>query len=335
MQDFEPHKPGDSPESEQTPELSVVVASYNAAPLLAQCLQSLPAGYGELPTEVIVVDNCSVDGSPEMVTERFPWVRLLKNDRNLGFARANNRALQTARGRYLLLLNPDTIVPKDTLGPIVEFLEKRPDVGIVGCRLERPDGVLDEACKRGFPTPWNAVSRFLMLDRFFPKSRLLGSYRQTWQDPAGCYEVDSVVGAFMLLRREIFEEIGGLDEDYFMFGEDLDWCFRVKRSRWKVFYLGDRRVIHHKGGSTRRHPQSMNFHFHRSMVLFHKKHLQHHYPFFINWLVLSGIGARYLLRSMWTFLPMGRRELASPLPSVSFTRAAGSENAACEDEAAI
>lgn len=283
-------------------DLSVIVASYNTGPLLRQCLESLGAALSPLETEVLVVDNRSTDGSQAMVERDFRWVTLIRNGRNTGFARANNTALELSSGRYVLLLNPDTLVPSGTLGPMVEFLDSNPEVGMAGCRLERPDGVLDEACKRSFPTPWSSLARFLALDRLFPRSRTLGSYRCTWRDPRGRYEVDSVVGAFMLCRRRVLEEVGGLDEDYFMFGEDLDWCYRIKSSRWKVFYLGDRRVIHHKGAATAQAPHRMNFHFHRSMFLFHRKHLEVRYPFFVNWLVYSGIGLRYAFKSITTLL---------------------------------
>ena len=211
----------------------------------------------------------------------------------------------------MLLLNPDTVVPEDTLGRMVSFLEENPEVGMAGCRLERADGRLDEACKRSFPTPVSSLARFLHLDKLFPRSRLLGSYRRTFDDPSGRYEVDSLVGAFMLCRREVLEDVGTLDEDFFMFGEDLDWCYRVKQGNWKVFYLGDRKVIHHKGVSTSREPHRMNYHFHRSMILFHRKHLEVRYPFFINWLVYSGIGLRYALKSLATLL-FGRRRTHRP-----------------------
>lgn len=278
------------------PDVSVVVASFNTRDLLRQCLESLALPHGDLQLETVVVDNNSRDGSPEMVAREFPRVTLLRNEENEGFARANNRALTECHGRYVLLLNSDTVLPQVTLEPMVEFLEANPDVGIAGCRVVRPDGRLDEACKRSFPTPISALSRFLALDRLFPRHKTLGSYRRTWEDPEGCYEVDSVVGAFMLVRRQTLDDVGGLDEDFFMFGEDLDWCYRVKRKKWRIVYLGDRHVIHHKGASTVREPHRMNWHFHRSMALFHKKHLVDRYPFFVNWAVYAGIAVRYALR---------------------------------------
>ena len=267
------------------PELSVVVASFNTRDLLRDCLRTLRAATQSVPTEIVVVDNSSKDGTPGMVAAEFPDVTLLANSSNDGFARANNRALARTRGRFVLLLNPDTLVPPDTLEPLVAFLRDNPKVGLVGCRVDRPDGRLDEACKRNFPTPLSALMRFLALDRLLGRGR---GYRRSGEDPAGRYEVDAVVGAFMLLRRETLEDVGGLDEDYFMFGEDLDWCYRVKQRDWQIYYLGDRSIVHHKGAATRKVPHRMNWHFHRAMFLFHRKHLVDRYPFFVNWLVYVG-----------------------------------------------
>ena len=181
---------------------------------------------------------------------------------------------------------------------MISFLDENPDVGVVGPRVVRPDGGLDEACRRSFPTPLSAAARFLQLDRMFPKSKTLGSYRQTFKDPSDRYEVDSVVGAFMMLRRSALEDVGVLDEDFFMFGEDLDWCWRFKKRDWRIYYLGDQEVIHHKGASCATAPHRMNWHFHRSMVLFHRKHLVQRYPFFVNWIVYCAVGIRYALKSV-------------------------------------
>jgi len=279
-------------------DLAVVVASYNVAALLAECLESIETARGALEVEVVVVDNDSSDGSQEMVSVSYPDVRLICNDVNEGFAKANNRAIKETRARYVLLLNPDTKIPERTLEPMIAFLDQNPDVGVVGPRVVRPDGAMDEACRRGFPTPLSAAARFLQLDRVFPKSRTFGSYRQTFKDPGDRYEVDSVVGAFMMLRRSALEDVGVLDEDFFMFGEDLDWCWRFKKRDWRIYYLGDQEVIHHKGASCTTAPHRMNWHFHRSMVLFHRKHLVQRYPFFLNWIVYGAVGIRYALKSV-------------------------------------
>lgn len=279
-------------------DVSIVITSYQTRDLLGDCLEALYASTGDVRHEIFVVDNDSSDGSAELVRERFPEVHLLVNDENLGFSRANNRALSETKGRYVLLLNPDTRVRPETLRHVVDIMDEKPDVGLAGVKLVRPDGDMDKACRRGFPTPLNSMTKLLRLDRVFPKSRVLGGYNLTWQDPDGEYEVDAVVGAFMFMRREILEDVGMLDESFFMFGEDLDWCYRIKRRNWKVMYLGGHEVMHVKGASVRQNPREMNAHFHRAMFIFHRKHLVNRYPFFINWIVQAGIGVRWAVKSL-------------------------------------
>ena len=278
-------------------DVSIVITSFNTRQLLGECLESINGSEGIGSYEIFVVDNSSSDGTADFVYQEFPQVQLIVNDENLGFAKANNRALSRTRGRYILLLNPDTKIRKRTLADMVELMEKRPEVGLAGIKLVREDGAIDKACRRGFPTPWTSFCRIVHLDKLFPNSSLFGGYNLTWQDPDGEYEVDAIVGAFMFFRRQVFEEVGLLDESFFMFGEDLDWCYRVKISDWKVLYVGSQEVLHVKGASTRQNPRAMNSHFHRAMLIFHKKHLEHRYPFFVNWLVSLGIGIRWLIKS--------------------------------------
>ncbi len=278
--------------------LSIVITSYNTKDLLRDCLESIHSSEGPLEKEVFVVDNGSKDQSPSMVKEEFPTVRLFANPDNEGFAKANNLALRETQGDYVLLLNPDTRLRPRTLIEMVELMDASPEVGLAGIKLVRQDGQMDRACRRGFPTPWNSLGRFLCLDRLFPKSKMFGGYNLTFMDPDGEYEVDAIVGAFMFFRRATLEEVGVLDEKFFMFGEDLDWCYRVSRSDWKILYVGSKEVLHVKGASTRQNPQSMNTHFHRAMLIFHKKHLEQQYPFFINWLVSIGIGVRWVAKAV-------------------------------------
>jgi len=279
-------------------DVSIVITSYQTRDLLADCLKSVYESEGALKFEVFVVDNNSSDGTVPLVREQFPLVNLLVNEENLGFSKANNRALRETQGRYLLLLNPDTRLRLTTLQDVTDTMDQKPDVGLAGVKLVRPDGNMDDACRRGFPTPLNSFTKFMRLDRAFPKSRVLGGYNLTWRDPDGEYEVDAVVGAFMFMRREILEDVGLLDESFFMFGEDLDWCYRIKRRNWKVLYLGSQEILHVKGASVRQNPREMNAHFHRAMYIFHRKHLNRRYPFFVNWLVQAGIGVRWALKSL-------------------------------------
>ncbi len=291
-------------------DLSIIIASFNTRDFLRDCLDSIFASEGVGSFEIFVVDNNSSDGSPELVRELFPAVELLTNSANVGFAKANNRALKLSSGRYILLLNPDTRLETTTLAEVVGVMDERPEVGMTGLKLVRQDGSMDLACRRGFPTPTNAVAKFARLDKIFPNSRIAGDYNQTHRDPDSDYEVDAIVGAFMFFRREVLEQVGLLDERFFMYGEDLDWCWRIRKSEWKVLYLGSKEILHVKGASTSQNQRLMNGHFHRSMYMFHKKHLVSRYPFFVNWVVQAGIGTRWAAKALFLRL-RGESEPAS------------------------
>lgn len=306
-------------------DLSILIVSYNTLPLLRQCLSSIQANAQDLSHEVIVVDNASRDGSPHMVAAEFPDVRLLRNTDNVGFSVANNAAIACARGRYVLLLNSDTLIVPGTLRSMVDHLDADPKIGIAGCRLLRPNGEMDLACRRSFPTPWVSLCRILRLNRLFPKSKRFGRYNLTFLDEEATYEVDSIVGAFMLVRQELLRDIGGLDEDYFMYGEDVDWCYRAKRAGWRVDYVGNCVTIHHKGASSRKESFRMNYHFHRAMFLFHSKHLRSEYPLLVNLAIYVGISARFSILAANHYLAKGAAALLHPLQAWRRRRAAKSD----------
>lgn len=253
-------------------DLSVIIVNYNVRQFLENALTSIGRALDGMAGEVIVVDNASDDGSATMVREKFPAVRLIASDANLGFARANNLALRESRGRYLLLINPDTIVQEDTFRVMLEFLDVHPTVGLAGCKILNPDGSFQLPCRRSFPTPWVAFTKIAGLSSLFPRTRLFGRYNLTYLDPDASYEVDAVSGSFMMLRREVYEAIGGLDEAFFMYGEDLDWCYRVKKAGWQVYYVHETRIIHFKGESTRRSNIDEVRVFYGAMELFVQKH---------------------------------------------------------------
>jgi GT2 family glycosyltransferase len=261
-------------DADATPRLlSIVVVSYNCAGHLASCLSSLEQQRRRLPLEVIVVDNSSTDGTLTMVRERFPWVVLMASDDNRGFAWASNRGMERARGDYLLLLNPDTVVEGDALRSAVQELVARPEVGMLGCKLVRPDGVLDHACKRGFPTPVSSLYYFSGLSRLAPRSRRFAQYTAGHLDPDQEGFVDAVNGAFMLVRRAAVRAVGPMDEDYWLYMEDLDWCYRFWQKGWPVLYWPEVTVTHVKGGSSGKHRTwRTNYAFHRGMWLFYRKH---------------------------------------------------------------
>ena len=254
-------------------DLSVIIVNYNVRQFLENALQSVQRALAGIQAEVFVVDNASDDGSADMVRRNFPGVILLENTANVGFARANNLALRRATGNYLLLLNPDTVVQEDTFRAMLGFFESHPDAGLAGCTILNPDGTLQLPCRRSFPTPWVAFTKISGLSALFPRSRIFGKYNLTYLDPDKTYPVDAVSGSFMMLRREVFETVGGLDEAFFMYGEDLDWCYRIKGSGYKVYYVAATKIVHFKGQSTRRSDIDELEHFYGAMELFVEKHL--------------------------------------------------------------
>jgi hypothetical protein len=256
-------------------DVSVIIVNYNVREYLANALESLRPALKGIRSEIIVVDNASTDGSVAMLRQSFPRVRLIASPQNLGFARANNLALREARGRYLLFLNPDTVVQEDTVRVMRDHLEAHPEVGLAGCKILNPDGTFQLAARRSFPTPWVAASRLLGLSLLFPKSRVFGRYNLTYLDPDATYDVDAVSGSFMFVRREAIEAVGGLDERFFMYGEDLDWCYRIGQAGWKVRYVHSTAIIHYKGESTRRSSIDELGTFYRAMQIFVEKHYSH------------------------------------------------------------
>lgn len=260
-------------------QLSVIIVNYNVCEFLNHALVSLQKAMKGIRGEMIVVDNASDDGSVEMVRKRFPSVHLIVNETNLGFARANNLALRRARGKLLLLINPDTLVQEDTLRAMMRFFDENPDAGLAGCKILNPDGSFQLPCRRSFPTPWVAFTKIFGLSALFPKSRLFGRYNLTYLSPDETYELDAVSGSFMMVRREAYEQVGGLDEDFFMYGEDLDWCYRIQHAGWKNYYVPATKIIHYKGESTRRSSLNEIRTFYQAMHLFVRKHHSTSYLF--------------------------------------------------------
>jgi GT2 family glycosyltransferase len=255
-----------------TPRVSVIIASWNTRDLLAACLESLRSPLSAGLAEVIVVDNGSEDGSPAMVRERFPSAMLICPGRNLGFGGANNLGLRAARGRYIVLLNSDTEVPDGALESMCDFMDAHPRVGILGPKLLNPDGSVQLSCRR-FPSYRTALfDRYSLLTRLFPRNPYSREYLMTDTGHSDTREVDWVSGACLMARREAIEEVGPLDEAFFMYAEDVDWCYRMHQKGWKVVYYPEARVLHHVGRSTRSAPFRMTVERHRSMWVFYKKH---------------------------------------------------------------
>jgi N-acetylglucosaminyl-diphospho-decaprenol L-rhamnosyltransferase len=282
------------------PSLAVVILNYNRGDLLVECLRSIYRSPTRCHLDVWVVDNASTDGSAERVQGQFPQVRLLVSVRNGGFAYGNNLALRQIVSApdgpdLTMLLNNDTVVPEGALDGLVDYLEKHPEVGVVGPKLVLPDGSLDLACRRSFPTPMVSFYRMTGLSRLFPRSRRFGRYNLTYLDPDVETEVDSVVGACMLLRTSVIREVGLLDERFFMYGEDLDWSYRIKQYGWRIVYYPAVQVWHYKRAASSRYARPTTRAFYEAMRLFHRKHFAATTPGPVNTLIEAGITVKEVL----------------------------------------
>ncbi|GGK57306.1 glycosyltransferase family 2 protein [Rufibacter glacialis] len=253
-------------------DLSVIIVNYNVSYFLEQCLLSVRKAVRGLQVEVFVVDNNSVDGSVEMVRRRFPEVKLLANQENLGFSKANNQAIRQAQGKYILLLNPDTVVEEDTFCKCFRFMEEHPNAGALGVKMMDGAGKFLPESKRGLPTPWVAFSKVFGLAALFPTSAFFNRYHLGHLPQDQVHPVDILAGAFMFMRDEVLEKVGLLDEDFFMYGEDIDLSYRIKQGGFEVYYFPETRIIHYKGESTRKTSVNYVFMFYRAMRIFAEKH---------------------------------------------------------------
>jgi hypothetical protein len=297
-------------------DLAIVIVNYNVCDLLRDCLKSVYASTG-LAFDVCVVDNASPDASADMVAREFPQVHLIRNTENMGYAAANNLGLRyfgfrdqvsgigdrhaelrtpnAEIPRYALLLNPDTVVPPDAFARMIQLMDDHPDFGVSGPKLVRLDGSLDLACRRGFPSVEVSFWRLTKLSKIFPHSKRFGRYNMTYLDPDQPAEIDSVVGAFMLVRREAIAQAGLLDEIFWMYGEDLDWAYRIKQCGWKVYYYPPVVVTHVKRASSSQDnagAAKAKYEFDRAMWLFYRKHYRATTPGPIDWLVKFGLGLK-------------------------------------------
>lgn len=252
--------------------LSIIIVNYNVEYFLEQCLLSVEKAILGLACEVWVVDNNSVDGSVAMVKNRFPWVKLIANTENFGFSKANNQAIRLSTGEYSLLLNPDTVVEEDTFSKVINFMDAHPEAGGLGVKMLDGKGTFLPESKRGLPTPAVAFYKIFGLSTLFPKSKKFGRYHLGFLDKNETHEIEILSGAFMLLRKSALDKVGLLDEDYFMYGEDIDLSYRLILGGYKNYYFPETRIIHYKGESTKKSSINYVFVFYRAMVIFAKKH---------------------------------------------------------------
>lgn len=279
-----------------TIDISIVIVNYNVKDFLEQCLISIFKAKRNFSLEIFVVDNASTDGSVDYLSPIFTNVKFISSTENLGFSKANNIAIKQATGKYLLILNPDTILAEDTLEAMYNYMEQHPEVGISGCKVLNSDGTFQVACRRGFPTPWTSFCKLFGLQKLFPKSKLFARYNQTFRSENESYYIDAVIGAFMFCDTKLIQELGGFDEVYFMYGEDLDLCRSVQLAGRKVAYFSETSIIHFKGESTRRSSINEIKHFYESMRIFAKKHFAYS-TLFLLFLQL-GINSRLFIAKL-------------------------------------
>lgn len=295
-------------------ELSIIILTYNTKELTYQAVKSIEENYPEEVVsgkyQIIVTDNASTDGTLKFFQEyarktTIKHFHIVDNGKNIGFSAGNNKGVPLAKGKYVLFLNSDTIVSPNTLSYLLSFLEKTPDAGAVTCKLINKEGEMDFNCHRGFPTPWNSFCYFSGLQRLFPRSRLFAGYTQGWKDFDTTHPVDAIEGAFMLMPKNVGEKVGWWDEDYFFYGEDLQFCYDITKLGYTIYYVGEVEIMHIGGASSgikkktqhltreniegKRKLQQERF---NAMKLFYQKNYRDKYPPFIHWLIFMGIGIK-------------------------------------------
>ncbi len=280
--------------------LTVSIVNYNAGDYLIRCLESLETVEGEAEMEIYVVDNASSDESTKRAQELFPKIHFILNQENAGFGKAHNQVLRIFKTEYILILNPDVEVKKGNISKMLQFMEEDPDAGVATPEIVLPDGKIDLTAHRGLPTPWASFKYFVLKDDSL--------YHLTKADFSKPHEVDSVSGAFLLTRKSVLDKVGLFDEDYFLYAEDIDLCYRIKKAGFKIMYVPAVKVLHHKGVSSGLKKHSLGITtanletrkrsldaFYETMKIFYKKHLAKNYPSFINWTVYLGINLKWWL----------------------------------------
>ena len=290
--------------------LSIIILNYNTKNVTLDCVGSIEKSYPKEVAngtfQIILTDNASPDGSLETFREykkktKIKLFDVVDNGDNIGFAKGNNTGIPYTKGTYVLFLNPDTIVYPKTLTRMIKFMDQTADAGASTCRVEIPTGAIDEASHRGFPTPWNAFTHFTGLEKLFPHSHLFAGYTRGWEDLSKIHTIPSGVGAFLLVRKSVGEKIGWWDEDYFFYGEDLQFCYDIWKAGYKIYYVPDVRILHFGGVSsgikkrsqnittasseTRKKVQGWRF---DAMRIFYKKNYSNNHPI-ISWIVMKGI----------------------------------------------
>jgi len=306
---FVNHEVSDLSPAQHTPDISLVIVNYNVKEFLANLLTSVDQARGELVLETFVVDNDSSDGSIAYLRRRFPHVTFIENRDNVGFGRANNQAIQKATGKYTLLINPDTLIEEDTLRVMFDHMEAHPNTGAAGCKILNPDGTFADESRRTIPTPWNALGKVLGLATLFPKSKMLAGYYMNWLDENTPSEVPVISGSFMFFRTDVLKELDGFDERFFMYGEDIDLCYRLSQTGKVIDYVPSTSIIHYKGESTKKDNIDYIIIFNKALYQFFEKHYSYSYTLLFRMIIVSGIVIRGVIGYAKTLL----RRVSQPL----------------------
>ncbi len=276
--------------AEESPDLSIIILNYNVKELLLNSLDSIFKNKGKDDKwQIIMVDNASQDGSVEAVREKYPKVELITNKENLGFSAGNNVGVKVAKAPVILFLNPDTVIINDAIQKSYQYLMSDPDIGALTCRVQLPDGKLDYSCHRGFPTPWNAFTYFSGLSKLFPHSPIFSGYTATYLDLNRTHEIDSLTGAFLMVRKIAGDQINWWDTAYFWNGEDIEFCFNLKEKGWRIWFYPFVKIIHYKGSSAKQSKLETVSLGISAMRIFYLKHYYKKYPPLLRDLVLWGI----------------------------------------------
>ncbi len=283
-------------------DLSIIIINYRTYEFTKQTIESVINKKHSFNYELIIVDNASGDNSLENLKKEYHneldkgTIKFIANAENKGFAYANNLALKQTNSKYLLLLNSDTKIINDCLEKCLKFMDTDKNIGALGCKIMLPDGSLDKACRRSYPDVKVSFYRMTGLSQIFPKSKRFNKYNLTYLDENGTYDIDCLSGAFMLLRNEAMEEVGFLDESFFMYGEDIDYCYRIRENGWKVKYYGQANIIHYKGASSQKQKSKLLYEFYNSMQIFYNKHYLDKNPWIISLVTYTGIWTMYGLK---------------------------------------
>ena len=276
-------------------DITIVIVNYKVKEYIANLLNSVSKAKQDFNIQTIVVDNNSGDNSVEYLKDRFPEVTYIANDENLGFGKANNQAIKIAEGTYTLIINPDTLVSEDTFSTLIQHMIKHPKCGAAGCKILNPDGTFAPESRRSVPTIWSSFSRVLGLNSLFPKSKLFNQYNMSWMDEDQQVEVPVLSGSFMFWRTKVLKELGGFDERFFMYGEDIDLCYRIEETGYSIHYVPETSIIHYKGESTRKGDLKYIWIFNKALYQFFEKHYSSKYSFLFKILIYSAIWLKTLI----------------------------------------